>query len=181
LRRTRTTLPEVVLGFPEPAIKACETALRLLPQEPRLKYQLARAHQRAGQWAPALRLLTELVASQYVAAFDNLAWLHANGQGTPRNEKVALSYFHQAAARGHAESMYSLYAYFTERQKPDKAEQWLRQAAERGYQPAREKLARGPDYSEQPKNFKEGLKELKEGVEVFKELFDKFKKPKERN
>ena len=47
--------------MPEPAIEACEKAVQLQPHVTRLKYQLARAHQKARRWDQAHKLLGQLV------------------------------------------------------------------------------------------------------------------------
>ena len=166
---------------PEPAIAACERALQLSPQETRYKYQLARAHQKAGNWPPAHKLLQELTRTSHLPSYDNLGWMHARGQGVVRNERTAEEMFRFAANRGHAESMFSLYLLLANR-RPDDAERWRQRAASAGYGPAREapqpvKPGSPQDLSKGVKDFGEAAKSMKEVIDVFKSL---RRKPEDR-
>lgn len=162
---------------PQAAIAACSKAIVLVPGEARLKYQLARAHQKAGQWSLAHQLHSELASAGYVAAMDNLGWLFANGQGVQKNPRVAERYFRQAAARNHAESMFSLFL-LLQRINADEAQRWLQRAADRGYQPAVARLQAGVPQQATPEDIGKGIKQIGPIIQDFKGIIDGLRPPR---
>jgi TPR repeat protein len=65
---------QLLSSFAAEAVSACERAIEVQPEEDRYLYQLARATQTRSTLG-AERHLRTLVARQYPAAFDNLAWV----------------------------------------------------------------------------------------------------------
>lgn len=91
------------------AVAKCRDAVAASPDNPRLRYQLARALQ--AQKDPAAKvLLTELVQSNYPIAYDNLGWWYYNAG----NQQGAVAYFRAGADLGDTESMVSLAGYLLE-------------------------------------------------------------------
>ena len=87
------------------AIEACTLALKQLPDEPRLQYQLARALQANNQRARAFELHKKLIQAKYPAAFDNAGWLYV----TERKDYVtAVRLFRRGSELGDPDSMVSL-------------------------------------------------------------------------
>lgn len=87
---------------PFEAISACRQELDESPDEPRFKYQLARALYAANPKDPnSERLFGELVGQKYLAAFDNLGQIYRN-RG---NLATAVDLYRSGAAQGDPDSM----------------------------------------------------------------------------
>ena len=87
---------------PEPAIPACEAALRAHPEVPRFQFQLARALHKAGRHGEAVPLYRRAAKRNYAAAQVNLGRLHAEGLGLPVDLEKAVAWYRKAAEQGHA-------------------------------------------------------------------------------
>lgn len=86
------------------AIAACSSAAANFPDFPRFKYQWARAVQ-ASDPQLALALQSDLIRSNYPAAFDNYGWLMVLLQ---KDYAAAVAAFRRGAQLGDSDSMVSL-------------------------------------------------------------------------
>ncbi|CCD87125.1 conserved exported protein of unknown function, putative polysaccharide deacetylase [Bradyrhizobium sp. ORS 285] len=86
------------------AVKTCELAVKQATNEPRFKYQLARALQFSDR-TRAFTLFQELVSRRYPAAYDNLGWMHLTDKNNPAQ---AVSLFRSGVQAGDVDSMVSL-------------------------------------------------------------------------
>ncbi len=123
------------------AISACERAANAAPDEPRMKYQLARALQAANQSDRAFELLSPLANSGYPAAFDNLGFHYMRLQQVG----TAINYHRRGADAGDPEAMVTV-AELIEQNKARSRYQnefWdlLQRAAQLGHEGARKTLS----------------------------------------
>lgn len=121
------------------AIQACRDASDEFPQQPRFRYQLARALQ--TQASPeAKEILTPLVIADYPAAYDNLGWMHFR-EGRIRE---AIELFKKGAALESVESMVSYGNFLLEgkwiAKNSDLALHYFTKAAELGHPYASEQV-----------------------------------------
>jgi tetratricopeptide (TPR) repeat protein len=106
--RKSTTAPGITYGdlssHANEAALACEKAAHGFPNEPRFRYQHARALQHVDR-NKAFSIHEGLVRLQYPAAYDNLGWLYI----TDRNsEASAIGHFRAGSSLGDPDSMVSL-------------------------------------------------------------------------
>ncbi len=93
---------------PQRAIPVCEAAVAEFPAEPRYKALLARAYDRAGRGADAVRLSEAAMEQGYLAAWHQLGNLYLKGSGVPMDEARAFELFLYAAERGHVEDQHNI-------------------------------------------------------------------------
>ena len=87
------------------ALQACRAAVQAFPEERRLHYQLGRAHDRLGQYGEALQAYTTASDMGSMAALNNLAILHENGEGVPASPEKAFPIYIRAAEGGDVAAM----------------------------------------------------------------------------
>lgn len=88
------------------AIPACEAALALRPDDTRIKYQLARSLDKAGQDPPRVfELLKDSAAHGYILAMNDLAVSYQDGRGVDKDAGAALLWYERAASAGLSISM----------------------------------------------------------------------------
>lgn len=118
------------------ALPACITAVEVLPNDKRMRYQLARAKQASGQGRDAIRDLIELADEGYIAAINNLGATYQLGIGVKRDYAEALIWYEKAANKGFVPSMAVLgWMYHSGKGTPKdsvKAVEWYRKAANGG-------------------------------------------------
>lgn len=115
------------------AVTACESAHRANPQDDRIRYQLARAYQAAGQQDAAYPHLRYLTNSLYWAAFDNFAQYHfQRGQS-----EAAVNFLRRGADLGDPDAMVNLASAIeknlTSARRPDEPLYLLTAAANLGH------------------------------------------------
>ncbi|MEL6297721.1 MAG: caspase family protein [Pseudomonadota bacterium] len=124
------------------AVPACQAAVQAHPGVPRFKYQLARALQKAGDYAGAKSIFSELTeAGSYGAAFDNFGWMYVNGLGVRRSARRGMTLFRRGAELGDLESTHSLGVMMKRSGDIAGARRMFRQAASIGYARASRSLA----------------------------------------
>ncbi|MBJ3777352.1 caspase family protein [Acuticoccus mangrovi] len=136
---------DYALMKPAPAIRACRADLAADPQNPRLMTNLARALDKAGEFAEALELNKAAADAGYLGAYHNLGNHYKKGNGVPRDPDEAYEYFLYAAERGHREDAYNVgvMAFQGTPKRPkdyDAALMWFNRAAEQDYPTAFDKL-----------------------------------------
>lgn len=114
------------------AIRECSYANRRYPNVARFRYQLARAFHKNGQGYLAAPMYLGLISEGYVAAFDNIGWLHISGNGVPKNKERAIQYFVQGSSYGSTEAMTSLGEIYLHAKDYDKAREWFEKAKNLG-------------------------------------------------
>jgi hypothetical protein len=92
------------------AISACAAAVSAFPQEPRFRYQLARALQIRDKNA-AFQIFQQLVAASYPAAHDNAGWLFITER---KDYEKAIALFKAGDALGDADCAVSLFTMIAE-------------------------------------------------------------------
>lgn len=133
-RRNSRFLPvsyQILASQTSEAIEHCQSAVDANPQNPRYRYQLARAYQ-SGNPDKAFPLLQQLTREQYPAAFDNLGWVYKN----QRQIALARDMFHSGATLGSAEAMVSyadLLLGLDQRENEREAFEWYHKAALKGH------------------------------------------------
>jgi hypothetical protein len=90
------------------AILACEDALRAFPSSDRLKFQLARALNKADRFSEAISLYIELAGRNHVLAMYNLSVLYMAGTGPQQDEAKALDLLQKSAEAGYGLAQYQL-------------------------------------------------------------------------
>ncbi|MFD1333572.1 caspase family protein [Methylopila musalis] len=118
------------------AIAACSAAVKAHPGERRFAYQLGRAYDRADRYRDAFAAYSKAVEAGGVAAMNNLATLHENGQGVALSLPKAYALYRRAAEAGNVLAMSNV-ARMTEygrgvRKNETEAVAWHRRAAEAG-------------------------------------------------
>jgi hypothetical protein len=94
----------VLKGQATEAIRSCELAMKQNPEQPRFKYQLARALQWTDR-TRAFQLHQELTARRYPASFDNLGWMFYMDRKDPNQ---AVAQFRAGTQLNDADAMVSL-------------------------------------------------------------------------
>ncbi|MBI4118447.1 MAG: sel1 repeat family protein [Parcubacteria group bacterium] len=84
----------------EPAIRACEEAVRLYPNELRFQFQLGRAYKQANRLEEAFRLYKQSADKGYAGAQNSLGVMYARGESVPKDCNKAAHYFQLAADQG---------------------------------------------------------------------------------
>lgn len=116
-------------------VPACQAALAADPDNPRLKFQLARALYLAGEHAQSLPLYVAAAAQGHAIAANNAGVQYEKGQGTAKDLPRAERYFAQAARQGIAIAMRNLGEMLTHHETPAadaEATYWFSRAAEAG-------------------------------------------------
>lgn len=136
--------PGDVPGVPYPQVRAlsragveaCARATKLFPNEPRYKYQMARAYQDFDP-KQAFKLFIELTQVGYPAAYDNLGSLYLDGRGGQVNQIAAARAFRDGANLQDPDAMVSYAKALTSgtgvAQNPELANSWYETAASRGH------------------------------------------------
>lgn len=139
--------PENVLGVSynelslnaDAAIAACRLAVETFAGTPRYSYQLGRALQTLDP-TRALPLLEYAAREGYLAAFDNVGWIHFRSGDRAR----AKDWFSRGANAGDPSSMFSLASLLDDPNNPVNqrlAIDWYRRAAELGDSAAQTRLS----------------------------------------
>lgn len=120
------------------AIDECRVAKENEPNEPRFRYQYARAMQTvAPENAEVDRIFKQLVAERYPAAFDNYGWLHIQLYG---DYAGAERLFRAGVVLDDADARHSLAQLIIEKRispsRAGEAVELMREAAEQGNQDA---------------------------------------------
>lgn len=84
----------------EEAIPVCLEALAREPENPRIIYQLGRAHLKAEDFSLARRHFLRAAEFKYAAAIFSLGALFEFGEGVEKNEKQAAEFYHRAIELG---------------------------------------------------------------------------------
>lgn len=162
-----TTRPPDVIGVSfdkldadaaDAAIPACERALAATPDDPRIKFQLARALQRAKRELPrAAQLYSDAADNGHALAMHNLAHFYLRGWGVERDVDRARDLIERSAGLGNPLAMHALAGLYAlgqdVQQDLNKARYWYEKAASVGE--ARSMRALGDIYekgSGMPKN-----------------------------
>ncbi|MBM7067437.1 caspase family protein [Actibacterium sp. 188UL27-1] len=82
------------------AREACMAAVQAFPQERRLAYQLGRAHDRLGDFGASMQAYATARDMGSMAALNNIATLHENGEGVPPSPETAFPLYVEAAEGG---------------------------------------------------------------------------------
>lgn len=127
------------------ALPACLEAVKVAPENLRIRYQLARAKQAAEQHKSAIRDLLSLAQEhRYPAAMNNLGSSYQLGLGVEPDDAEAVRWYKQAADKGFVPSMAVLgWMYQAGKgiaKDNDAAFKWYTQAAEAGFAPAMNNL-----------------------------------------
>jgi len=121
---------------PEPALMACERAVRRYPEVTRFTYQYARAFHKAGGIEEALNYYRSAAEKGYASALYNLYLMYNEGQGVSQDSKAAFKWVKLAAEQGHARAQLTLgWMYLNGQgvtQDSKAAFKWYRLAAEQG-------------------------------------------------
>ncbi|MER9133252.1 trypsin-like peptidase domain-containing protein [Mesorhizobium sp. M0768] len=78
------------------AIAACEAAVKSAPGEPRFRYELGRALEKAKRFADAVAAYQTAADAGYPDGFINLAYAYQEGNAVPKDNVHALSLFSKA-------------------------------------------------------------------------------------
>jgi TPR repeat protein len=131
----------ILAGFSQTAIAACERAAKAFPNEPRIRYQLARAMQAANEYDRAFPVLIELARGGYPASFDNIAFHYSRQNNIP----LAIEWHRRGADAGDAEAMVKIAKYIEKGlARPryrDEFWELLAKAAELGHEGARKAIS----------------------------------------
>jgi TPR repeat protein len=118
------------------AVPACEAALAIAPNEPRLMFELARAANQAKDYEKALKWNIEADKRGYALATNNLGALYLYGNGVIADKTKAFEYFKKAAEAGVATSMNNVGDLLAEgtgtTKNQTEAANWYRRAAVAG-------------------------------------------------
>jgi TPR repeat protein len=87
------------------ATPACESALRLDPENPRLMHNLARSFDRAGQYDQAFQWYGRAAEKDFAAAQNNLGVLYLYGRGAKIDLAKAVAHIERAADHGNADAI----------------------------------------------------------------------------
>ena len=136
---------DVLKANAEQAIEACAAAAEKLPQEPRYRYQLARAVQISDP-NKALPTLRALMSERYPAAHDNYGWALLDARTHLNDLAGAVAAFRKGADLGDPDSMDSLANLIMQGKAPprggDEHMRLLQRAAGMGHLPAQARLVR---------------------------------------
>lgn len=131
------TVTWTVLGRSwELAVESCREAVAANPDEPRLRYQLARALDAGEQYDEAIEIYKPLIEAGYAAAMADLSVLMATGKGVEADPQAAIELAGKAASAGNlrGETMLGAFNFLGVGMEanPQKAAGMLEAAAERG-------------------------------------------------
>lgn len=125
--------------FADEAVAACGKALKVFVDHPRLVFQMGRAL----QWSTdknggtrAFNLYSKAVEWRYPAAFDNLASMYRDGKVVPKSMPKAMDLWRRGAVLGDPGSAYYLAFWLLKDGNMDEGLQWLKKAADLGFEPA---------------------------------------------
>jgi TPR repeat protein len=126
------------------AISACKRALSSDPDNPRYRFQYARALYRAGDYAEAAKQYRRAAKQGYAPAGGGLGLIYSDGKGVPKDYATAVEWLRKAANLDFAIAQHKLgraYAYGLGVQRdPTEAMRWFLKAAAQGYAPAQCKI-----------------------------------------
>ena len=103
--------PDSVTGVPwsgidgHGALAACTEAAQAFPDVRRLQYQAGRALDRLGRYGEAMEAYTKAADAGSMAALNNIATLHENGEGVPPSPETAFPIYVEAAEGGDTMAM----------------------------------------------------------------------------
>ncbi|MBL4787453.1 MAG: caspase family protein [Cohaesibacteraceae bacterium] len=127
------------------AITFCEVALKQEPRNLRARFQLARAHDKAGDLRRANRYYRSAANSGYAAAQNAMGSAFDRGRGVAPNLTWAFSWYRKAAEQGHAIAAFKMgNALAIGRgiaEDQQEAVFWYRKSANEGYSDAQYRLA----------------------------------------
>jgi len=122
---------------PSIAIPACEAAVRVNPDNPRMLYQLGRTYAAAKAYESARAQYEKADALGYGLATNNLASLYIEGLGMPKNLSLGISLYEKAANAGTPIAMNNLGMIYLNGSGVPKdlhtARRWFQKAAEAGH------------------------------------------------
>ena len=120
----------------ETAVAACRNAVAAEPSVDRMKYQLARALNGAGQAGEAVEWYERVARSDYAAALVDLGLLYLDGIGVKPNPATALSSVLEAAEAGDPRGMFWAARFYRDgvgvETNYDKARGWALRGADAG-------------------------------------------------
>ncbi len=129
----------------EAAIAACRAAVAANPNEPRFRYQLARALEAGGKDAEAVEWYDRVASSDYPSALADYAGMYALGKGVLQNTEKAFALAKSAAEAGNARGMFWMGVLYRDgggvAQDYDAARSWFLKAADLGHADAMIALA----------------------------------------
>ena len=119
------------------AIEACQKAVQLFPDSPRLQYQYGRALSKWKQYKNSVKWYRLSAEQGYAAGQNALGNRYANGKGIPKDATNALKWRRLAANQGYAPAQYNVgrqhFNGAEVSQDHAKAAKWFRLAADQGY------------------------------------------------
>lgn len=153
----------------EKAMAACELAIKIEPDSPRLKFQLGRAYERAGLLKEGAQAYQLAAKSEYAAAMASLGMAYENGKGVLKNDEKALAWLTRAAQKGNVRAMTNLGAKYEKGegviQDYAVAMEWYRSAASRGFPAAFRYIANVHRFGRgQPKDMSKDLIIMEKGA-----------------
>ena len=126
------------------AVAACQSAIGVSSNTPRLMYELGRAFDVGKNNEQALIWYRKAADQRYAAAQYNLGVMYSNGQGVPQDYAVAISWYRKAADQGNVLAQQGLgNSYLNGQGVPQDyaaAVPWLRKAADQGDADSQAKL-----------------------------------------
>jgi TPR repeat protein len=126
---------------PMPALRACEAAIKLYPEELRFQLQYARAQLKAGHLVEARLWFRTAAEKGYVAAQRHVGHMYLMSLGVPADDSKAVGWYRKAAEQDDARAQYLLgMLHVLGRGVPQdnlQAIGWLRRAAGQGNAGAR--------------------------------------------
>jgi uncharacterized protein len=96
---------------PAQAVPACRAALAVLPDDPRINFQLGRAlvvEDSPAAAAEAIRLFHKAADAGFTPAMMGVAFTYANGKGVAKDEAEAVRWYRKAADAGLPRGMSNL-------------------------------------------------------------------------
>ena len=93
---------------PDAAISPCREAVARYANTPRFKYQLARALDKSGNAAEAIKWYRQVAVQNYAAAQLSLGSKYLQGKGVAKDEAEAVVWFQKAADQGLASAQFVL-------------------------------------------------------------------------
>jgi TPR repeat protein/CHAT domain-containing protein len=128
----------------EPAVRACEDAIKTSPNVPRLEFQLGRALQKAGRNEEAVRLYEPLADIGYPTAAHNLGLMYISGVGVSQSFERGMELVRRAAQNGLSISQFQLGLWYLNgfhlARDPSTAATWFQRAVEQGHAGAQNEL-----------------------------------------
>lgn len=120
------------------ALKACEAAHSISPEDGTVGNLLGRAYQARGDFENARHFFEQAARAGNAYAKANLAWFEIEGAGGASDPEKGLSMLHEAASDGNMLAQYSLGLIYREGRAGEaadghKAVSWLTKAADQGH------------------------------------------------